>query len=156
MEQITLLDKKILDILQRDFPRSVCPYEDIAQKLGITEKEVLLRIKDLKEQGIIRRIGAVMESKKMGFTSTLCACRVAEERIEEAAQVINQEKGVTHNYIRDHHYNLWFTLTASSIDVLNEIITELDEKLEVKIISMPARKVYKIKVSFEMGGTDAI
>ncbi|MDD2585467.1 MAG: AsnC family transcriptional regulator [Syntrophomonadaceae bacterium] len=156
MNKLTWLDKQILNILQKEFPLSEKPYEEIALRLNISENEVLQRIKELKDNGIIRRIGAVMESKKLGFYSTLCACKVPEDRIAKVALVINNEKGVTHNYIRDHYYNLWFTLTVSSAESADKIIKNIEQELHIDIKSMPALKVYKIKVLFEMGETDAL
>lgn len=155
MQELTGLDRQILNILQKEFPLSEKPYEEIALRLNISEKEVLLRIKELKDNGVIRRIGAVMESKQLGFHSTLCALRVPENQIDKAALVINNEKGVTHNYVRDDYYNLWFTLTVPSVESAAKIIKNLEEKLHTDIKSMPAVKVYKIKVLFEMGETDA-
>ncbi len=149
--QITDLDKKILNILQEDFPVSTRPYKSIAQKLDITEDELLQRTAMMKENGIIRRIGGVINSRKMGYYSTLCACRVPENKIEQVALIINKEKGVTHNYVRDNYYNLWFTLTAPSYDDAVQIIKNIQSAAGVKIISMPAKNIYKLKVTFEMG-----
>ena len=148
---LTDLDKRILNILQNDFPISIEPYKDIARKLNIGEEDLLERIREMKENDIIRRIGAVIDSKKMGYYSTLCACRVPEDRITEVARIINAEKGVTHNYIRDHYYNLWFTLTAPSYNEAVNIIANMQRMVGADIIRMPAKKVYKIRVTFEMG-----
>ncbi|NLJ72110.1 MAG: Lrp/AsnC family transcriptional regulator [Syntrophomonadaceae bacterium] len=145
------LDKRILDILQQEYPLSINPYNDIAIEVGITELEVINRIRKLKENGIIRRIGAVIDAKSMGFHSTLCASIVKNDRIEEVAKIINARTEVTHNYIRNHKYNLWFTLTASSPEKINGIIAQLEDLAQIKVYSMPAKRLYKIRVALEMG-----
>lgn len=143
-------DRKILDYLQNEFPLAVNPFEVMADRLGMSETELMNRIAVMKESGLIRRIGGIMDSRNLGFYSTLCAVCVPEGRIEEAAQIINQQPGVTHNYLRDHDYNIWFTLTMPSYEEAMTVLRELEAALGLNIISMPAEKVYKIKVSFDM------
>lgn len=144
-------DQSLLNLLQNAFPLSIRPFQGLAEELAISEKEVLERIGRMKSEGLIRRIGGVMDSSKLGFISTLCAISVTEDRIEEVAAVINRNPGVTHNYLREHHYNLWFTLTCPSQQDLDSQIEELERLTGCAIRSMPTRKVYKIKVSFDMG-----
>jgi DNA-binding Lrp family transcriptional regulator len=150
------LDREILDILQNKFPLAVQPYLLMANHLGISEDQLLDRIADMKKSGLIRRIGGIMDSRKLGFHSTLCAVAVPEARIASVAKAINQLQGVTHNYLRDHDYNMWFTLTAPSYEEVLEIIEQLENLLGLKINNMPAQKVYKIKVSFDMGNVNEI
>jgi len=151
MNNLDYLDRQLLNLMQNDFPLSTQPYLDIARKLDISEDEVLTRIQAMKQNGIIRRTGAILDSGKMGFYSTLCACRIEEERIDEVAAIINRQKGVTHNYVRDHYYNIWFTLTAPSHDEAIEILKDIEQIAGIKILIMPAIKTYKIKVSLDMG-----
>lgn len=156
MPALEQMDRTILDMLQNDFPLAVQPYLEMANRLNVTEDELLARISAMKDKGLIRRIGGIFDSHRMGFYSTLCALTVPEEKIEEAAALINGVNGVTHNYIRDHKYNMWFTLTVSSQEQAVKVLTELENLLGLEIISMPAQKVYKIKVSFDMESSDAI
>ncbi|MEN6462734.1 MAG: AsnC family transcriptional regulator [Syntrophomonas sp.] len=151
MHRVDGLDSQILNILQDDFPADVRPFQVIAEKLHVSENEILDRISALKECGLIRRIGGIIDSRNLGFYSTLCACKVAEDRIEEVAAIINLQKEVTHNYIRNHELNMWFTLTVSSPDELLTVIRHLEKLTGVSIQSMPATKLYKIKVSLEIG-----
>lgn len=143
-------DRQILDILQKDYPLAVNPYAVIAEEVGITEQEIINRISKLKDNGIIRRIGAVIDAKNMGFYSTLCASIVKDDRIDEVAKIINERTEVTHNYKRNHEYNLWFTITANNYEKAMNIIEELEKEARIKIYSMPAKRLYKIKVALEM------
>ncbi|MEN6350147.1 MAG: Lrp/AsnC family transcriptional regulator [Syntrophomonas sp.] len=156
MHELSSLDKAILNILQKDFPLDVQPFRLMAEKLNCSEDDLLNRVQRMKKDGVIRRIGAVLDARSLGFYSTLCACRVPAERIEEVAAIINKENGVTHNYLRDHDLNIWFTLTAPSFDEAMQIKNRMENDIGLNIISMPTTKVFKIKVSFEMGDTNAI
>ncbi len=156
MSELSPLDRRILDLLQQEFPIDAEPYRVIAEKLQCSESEILARIQLLKDNGVIRRIGAVLDARNMGFYSTLCTCMVPKDRIEEVAGLINKQPGVTHNYLRDNPYNIWFTITAASAAEAGMIINRLQTDSGFKIISMPATKVFKIKVSFEMSDTNAI
>ncbi|NLV21531.1 MAG: Lrp/AsnC family transcriptional regulator [Syntrophomonadaceae bacterium] len=145
------IDRLILDILQNALPLTCQPFADIALQLEISEDEVIRRIAVMKETGLIRRIGGIMNSQQLGYFSTLCALSVPAERIDEVAEKINRLAGVTHNYLRDHHYNIWFTITAPSQSDAEKQLQELEQDCGLSILSMPARKLYKIKVSFDMG-----
>ncbi len=145
------IDKKILNIIQKDFPLVAEPFKTIADKLGIGEDEVLKRIKDLKDEGIIRRIGAVFDSKKMGFASTLCAAKVPQENLKKFIDVVNSYPGVTHNYRRKHDYNIWFTFIAPDVNTLKKSLEEIRNKTGVtEIISMTAAQTFKIDATFEL------
>lgn len=154
MASLTSLDKALLNMMQSNFPLNMYPYKTMADKLGVTEEGIIARLEALKTAGIIRRVGAVLDARRLGFYSTLCAAKVAVDRIDEVAEIINSYDGVTHNYRRAHEYNLWFTLTAPSQEASRIIIDELIHKTGVNIVSMPALKTYKIKVALEMEGDD--
>jgi DNA-binding Lrp family transcriptional regulator len=118
--------------------------------MGMSEAEVLDRLKKLKTSGIIRRIGATINPRTIGWNSTLCAADVAMDRIEEFAEFIDRYNEVTHNYLREGYPNCWFTLIAPSSDRISEIISEIEHALNIKIINLPARKVFKIRVALEI------
>ncbi len=142
------LDRAILNEIQSHFPLAPRPYAEVAARVGSTEAEVLDRVKALFDAGVIRRIGANFTSRKLGYTSTLCAAHVAPEDLERFVEVVNRYPGVTHNYLRKHHYNVWFTLIAESPGRLEEILKEITKESGVEILSLPAKEVYKIKVDF--------
>jgi len=137
--------------MQQDFPLAEQPFLMTAQQCGISEEEALARIRRLKNEGIIRRIGAVFDSRKLGLAGTLCAARVAEEKIDAFVEIVNAEKGVTHNYRRRHAYNIWFTVHARTKKELDALLTEIKKKTGVTdILSMQAVRTFKINASFEV------
>jgi len=149
--KMDIVDRNILNIIQSDFPICMSPYKDVAKKLGIKEAEVIKRVKKLKESGIIRRIGASFDSRKMGFTSTLCAACVPDEKLKLFIEKVNSFSGVTHNYLREHKFNIWFTFIGKSFDEVNKVLMEIKKETGIaKIYNFPATKMFKIKVEFAM------
>ena len=145
------IDKKILNIIQTDFPVGAEPFKVIDSLAGISEEESLERIKRLKDDGIIRRIGAVFNARKIGFVSTLCAAKVPEEKIKAFVETVNAYPGVTHNYRRNHEYNVWFTVIAPSEEELKRFLAEITERTGViEVLSMRASRIFKINASFEL------
>ncbi len=144
------IDKQLLDIIQTDFPIHPRPYAYLGDELGITEAEALARVRALKEGQIIRRLGANFQSSKLGFFSTLCAAKVPQEKLEEFVNCVNAYKGVTHNYLRKHNYNVWFTYIASSWEKVVADLGQMTEKTGIAILNLPATKLFKIRVDFKM------
>jgi len=143
------LDRAILNEIQSHFPIDSRPYAEVGRRVGASEAEVLARVASMAEAGIIRRLGANFTSRKLGYTSTLVAARVAPESLEHFVEVVNRYPGVTHNYLRRHRYNVWFTLIAESEERLNRILEEISREAEVmEILSLPAQEIFKIKVDF--------
>lgn len=143
-------DKKILDIIQTNFPLEPRPYKIIGEAVGISEEEALAKVVNLKKTGIIRRLGANFQSKKLGFRSTLCAAKVPAEKMDLFIREVNSKKGVTHNYLRDHAYNVWFTLIGPSWDSMCATLADITEKTGIEILNLPATKLFKIRVDFSM------
>ena len=144
-------DKAILNRIQSDFPISSRPYAVIADEFSISEDEIIRRVQQLKSAGIIRRIGGNFVPGKLGYVSTLCAGKVPEDKIETFAKTVNRYTGVTHNYIRENNYNVWFTFIAPSRDLIKQYLSEIAEKTGVKdIINLPATHVFKIKAHFKL------
>ena len=145
------LDKTILNRIQTRFPLTPRPFESIAHELGTTEQEVLARVSRLKKIGIIRRIGGNFVPGKVGFVSTLCTAQVPEEKVELFARTVNTFSGVTHNYLRENSFNVWFTFIAPSMDVIRDNLVKIAEKTGVKrILNLPATHVFKIKAKFDL------
>lgn len=145
------LDRAILNEIQSDFPLVKSPFAELAARLGSTEQGVLIRVKALKDKGIIRRIGGNFHSHRLNFASTLCAARVPEEKLDRFVELVNEYAGVTHNYLRRHEYNVWFTFIAPDMDTIERSLREISQSTGVKdILNLPAVKMYKIKVDFEV------
>jgi DNA-binding Lrp family transcriptional regulator len=145
------IDKKILNIIQNDFPIVAEPFRVVGERLGLSDDEVLARVRKLKADGIIRRVGAVFDLRKLGFASTLCAAQVPEDKLEKFVDVVNSYPGVTHNYRRQHDYNIWFTFIAPTVEDIEKALREITEKTGVTgILNMPARRTFKINASFKL------
>ena len=144
-------DRAIINRIQSDFPIHSRPYRIIAQELKLQESDVIKRVGDLKAAGIIRRIGGNFSPHKVGFVSTLCAARVPEDQIEAFAAVVNRYSGVTHNYQRDHEFNIWFTFIARSVQEIDRCLEQISRETGVEtILNLPATKVFKIRAEFNV------
>lgn len=143
-------DRKILDIIQTGFPLEVRPYARIGELVGISEEEAYNRIRNMRESGHIRRIGANFDSLKLGFTSTLCAAKVPECKLAEFIREVNSHTEVTHNYLRNHAYNVWFTIIAQDMNAVCRIIEDLARKTGIMALNLPATALYKIRVDFPL------
>jgi siroheme decarboxylase len=145
------IDREILNEIQSHFPLRSRPFREVGKKLHLSEKEVLLRVSRLKNEGIIRRIGANFNSRRLGFTSTLCAAKVPEDKLADFIETVNRYPGVTHNYERDGDYNIWFTFIGESMKTIEQALEEIKAGTGVNdLISLPAEKIFKIRVDFEV------
>ena len=104
----------------------------------------------LKKKKIIRRLGANFQSAKLGFRSTLCAAKVPEDKLEAFIADVNARPGVTHNYLRNHAYNVWFTLIGDSWEAMCDTLDGIRARHGIPILNLPAARLYKIRVDFPM------
>ena len=145
------LDRIILNEIQSNLPIAPRPYQVLAEKLECSEEEIIRRVQKMKDREVIRRIGANCNSRKLGYTSTLCAAKVPLNLMERFIEVVNSYTGVTHNYRREHEYNIWFTLIAPSTEAIKRILGEITQRTGVEeVISLPAERLFKIQVDFEV------
>jgi DNA-binding Lrp family transcriptional regulator len=145
------IDKKILGTIQSGFPLSRRPYRDLGGAVGLSEEEVFGRVKNLKKSGIIRRIGGSFDSRCLGFATTLCAAKVPDNRIDFFVQEVNKYPEVTHNYLRDNEYNIWFTLVASDQREIDRLIGEIIQSTGVReFINLPAKRTFKVSADLEI------
>jgi DNA-binding Lrp family transcriptional regulator len=149
------IDKKLLNKVQREFPVVARPYEAMAQALGITEQEVCDRLDVLVKQKIIRKISASIAPRTIGYTTTLVAASVRDEKLEEVATSVNAYPEVTHNYGREHDFNLWFTIVGRDRDEIKRICNEI-AALEgvVQLMELPATHLFKLDVFFGFCGEE--
>ncbi|TGE37577.1 Lrp/AsnC family transcriptional regulator [Desulfosporosinus fructosivorans] len=145
------IDRALLNAIQNHFPIAVHPYQILGLAVGTTEEDAFNRIQHLRQEGIIRRLGGVFDSRRLGYYSTLCAAKVTDEKIPILAKLLEGIPGVTHNYIRNHAYNCWFTLIARSQAVAERILDYVRETSGVsEVFSLPATQLFKINVNFDL------
>ena len=145
------LDKEILNEIQWTFPLVPKPYSEIAKKFSITDDEMMQRLRTLKQAGIIRQLSAIFDTRRLGYKSALVAMAISPDKLDQIANQINRHPGVSHNYERNHEYNLWFTL---AVPPGSDLKTEIDKfsKLQGinKVRMLPTIKLFKIGVKLEM------
>jgi len=141
--------KKLLNILQEDFPLVSEPFKFIAEKTGLTEEEIIDILKELKEKGVIRHLGASINSHKLGYITCLCATSIPENK-KEIAYKIAELPEITHAYLREHKLNFWFTVVVKSEKDLKKFCKNIENKFQIKIKLFPAIKKFKVKAVFEV------
>ena len=151
MSDSTLLRQSVLDIIQSGFPLESHPYDVLADQLGVRTGDVKAAVKTLRSEGTIRRIGASFASAKMGFASILCALAVEgdEREVDRIANLVSAHGEITHNYLRNDRYNLWFTAIARDRNALDEVISDIIAETGCNdSLALPAITIYKIRVDF--------
>lgn len=147
------LDCKLLNLIQKGLPIVEFPFHKLAEDLGIGPDEVITRLEKLKKEGYIRRIGALLNTSKMGYTSALFAMEVPEAIFDYTASIVNSYNGVTHNYRREDSLNMWFTLTVRCEEEKRAVIEEIKQKTGIKkVYEFQAERLFKLNVFFDMEG----
>lgn len=148
-EIIEKIQTDLLDVIQTDFPIEERPFKAIGNRIGLTEKDVLNALQSLKDKKILRRLGPVFELRKLGYVSTLVAVEVNKEQVSALSDAIQKINEITHNYLRDHTLNMWFTITARNKEVRDDIITWVRGYPGViRILDLPVVSVFKINAVF--------
>ena len=149
------LDIKLLGLLQTEVPLVERPFATLADQIGSSEKEVLEHIQNLKTANVIRQISAIFDTRSLGYASSLVAAQIDPSRVDEAAAIINQHPGVSHNYLRNHSFNLWYTIAISPLSKLglDETVELLHRQSQARSTRLlPTLKLFKIGVKFDVGG----
>ncbi len=149
MNNYSLLEQRLLNDFQRDLPLSPTPYADIARDLEVSEEEVIQCLQSLQDRGVISRIGPVFRPNRIGV-STLAAMSVPEHDLECVARIVSAFPEVNHNYEREHDYNLWFVVTASSEEHLAIVLHEIEVHTEYPLMSLPMLDDYFIDLGFKL------
>jgi DNA-binding Lrp family transcriptional regulator len=145
------IDRKLMNILQADFPLVREPWEAIGEKAGITEQEVFDRVAVLKKKNVVRQVGAIFDTRRLGYTSTLVAMRFAEDRLDASAHFLNQHPGISHNYAREGQFNLWFTLAVPPGRSIPDEVETLGRVTGAEATRLlPTIRFFKIGVNFDM------
>jgi DNA-binding Lrp family transcriptional regulator len=154
------LDKRLLNLMQGRFPLAPRPYAEVATAAGITEHETLTRVQRLIDERIIRQVTPIFDTRALGYQSMLVAAKVDADNPWRAAQIINSHPGVSHNYLRNHDFNIWFTIATEPGSPLGlegtlEVLQRLSGAESIR--QLPTLKLFKIRMDLEMeGGTDAL
>jgi DNA-binding Lrp family transcriptional regulator len=155
-EQLDSIDKKLLNEIQWVFPLVDRPYLEIAGRHGITEQDAIARIGRMKQAGLVRQINAIFDTRRLGYKSALVAFSVRPEKLDEVADRVNEHPGVSHNYERNHEYNMWFTLAVPpGADMKQDLDRMASLEGVIKYRVLPTLKLYKIGVRLDMVNEDA-
>ncbi|MFC7202577.1 Lrp/AsnC family transcriptional regulator [Haloferax namakaokahaiae] len=147
------IDAALIDDYQSGFPVAERPFRVVAEELGTDEDDALSRVQRLRERGIFRRFGAVLNPPVIG-SSTLAAVAAPEDRFDEVAEVINGYRQVNHNYRRDHEWNMWFVVTAGSRATRDRILSEIEERTRCEVLNLPMLTDYYIDLEFPVMNED--
>lgn len=146
-QDLDSLDRRLIDCYQRDLPVCSRPYLSMAERLNTTEGQVIERLQRLQELEVLSRVGPVFDHALAG-ASLLAAVAVPDNQRDAFAELINQVPGVNHNYAREHHYNLWFVMTAAEEESLVERLKRLETMLDRKILRLPMLESFHIDLAF--------
>jgi DNA-binding Lrp family transcriptional regulator len=146
---LTSLQRRLCNTLQQGLPICKKPFEEIAKNLDSDEKEVLNQTLQLQKEGILRRISPIINYSSLGRVSTLVTAQVEENKLQEVADTVNALENVSHNYLRKHKYNLWFTLQGACKDGIQQTLNSLQEQFGLTFHSLPALRIFKLDVRFD-------
>jgi siroheme decarboxylase len=154
------VDRRLLNLMQGSFPIAARPYEHVAGLAGIASEEVMARVQRLLDKRIIRQVTPIFDTRALGYSSMLVAAKVDPEHPHRAAQVINEHPGVSHNYLRNHEFNLWFTIATepdSELGLEGTLDVLAREAGAESVRQLPTLKLFKIRMDLEMeGDTEAL
>ncbi|WP_332900011.1 siroheme decarboxylase subunit beta [Haladaptatus sp. CMSO5] len=147
------VDARLVDEFQSGFPVCERPFRVVGEELGISEEDALARVKTLREAGVFRRFGAVLNPPVIG-SSTLAAVKAPDDRFEEVAEIINGYQQVNHNYRRAHEWNMWFVVTAGSLETRDRILAEIEERTGCEVLNLPMLTDFYINLEFPVVNQD--
>lgn len=143
------IDRRIINTLQGNFPISDRPYLDVAEQLGISEDQLLNRLKSLLKERTLTRFGPMYDIQKLGGNFSLCAIRVPAERFKEVTEIVNAFPEVAHNYKRDHEFNMWYVLATESADQIALTNQTIEAKTGLKVYNMPKIQEFFVGLRFQ-------
>ena len=149
--ELTQFDKELLNLIQTGLPLTPAPFADLAARLGCPEQQVLQRLAQLRDAGVIRRLGAFFDAESLGYRGWLVAVKVEEMSLPAVARAVNAWPEVTHNDERDHEYNLWFTIQTRTDEEKEERLRQVASMPGVSaVFSLPTTDRFKVNVEFQM------
>jgi DNA-binding Lrp family transcriptional regulator len=156
VDELQDLDRELLNAVQWDFPLTEEPYAALAERMDLTERALRDRVARLKDLGVLRQLSAIFDTRALGYNSALVAAKIDPDRVDEAAAVVSEHPGVSHNYKRNHAYNLWYTIAVPPGDSLDDHVDVLHRESGALVTrKLPTLKLYKIGVKLDMTGATA-
>jgi len=148
-------DLRLLALVQEKFPLTPRPFQDLGRLLGLEEREVIERLEGLQKEGLVRRIGPILDLRRLGRSGILAALMVSREEADRLAEIVNQYQEVSHNYLRPNEsgYNMWFTVSATE-ERIQEVLAEIRESTGRKMLVLPTGRIFKIGVKFDIMGEE--
>ncbi|MDD1622439.1 MAG: AsnC family transcriptional regulator [Methylococcaceae bacterium] len=143
------IDKAIVNRLQQGFPICESPYRAVAEQMGITEIQLLDRLKALLADGVLSRFGPMYHAEQMGGALTLAALKVPDERFDKVAEIVNAFPEVAHNYARNHVLNMWFVLATEQPEQVQTVIAEIEKQTGLTVYNMPKISEYYVGLQLE-------
>jgi len=154
--ELTDFQRQLCNRLQRGLPLCSQPYAEIARELDSSERDVLEQTNELKAAGIIRRVAAVLNHRALGYSSTLVTAHVPQEQLPLVTEAVNALAGVSHNYLRQHRFNMWFTLQEESSAQVRATLRNLQTRFGIDFHSLPVTKIFKLDVRFDVESDDDV
>lgn len=148
--QLDRRDRLLLNHAQGGFPVVSRPYAAIGEPLGMSEEEVLFRLRRLVKTGALNRFGPVLNARQMGGERTLAALRVPRERFEEVAAFISSLPTISHNYERDHDYNMWFVVSSDDEAEVEQTLETIERETGLHPLNLPALEEYFVEINFQL------
>lgn len=146
---------RLLDGFQREFPLCSRPFAVIAERVGLTEAEVIVKLRQLQARGAVSRVGGTIVPGRIG-AATLAAMAVPEERLEAVAALVSGCREVNHNYQREHELNLWFVVTAASEERVKAVVRSIERRARCgKVLELPMVEAYYVDLGFHLGAQGA-
>jgi DNA-binding Lrp family transcriptional regulator len=142
-------DKAIINTLQNGFPVCASPYQQVAEKLGITEAVLIERLEKLLKNGTLSRFGPMYHAEVMGGALTLAAVKAPEKEFSEVSDIINSFPEVAHNYARSHAFNMWFIIATETPERIREVIQSIEQKTGLSVYNMPKLNEYFVQLKLE-------
>lgn len=143
-------DRNIINNLQGGFPLSERPYAEAAARLGLTEDELIRRLDDLLEKGVLSRFAPMYHAERLGGALTLAATKIPPQDFERVAEIVNGFPEVAHNYAREHEFNMWFVLATETPRRINEVIGEIEKATGYQVYNMPKLEEFFVGLRFEV------
>ncbi len=145
------LDREILNEIQLEVPLVPRPFQALGGKFGLTEDEVIARIRRMWDLGVVRRLGPIVNYPAWGMSGTLVAAKLPPERVEDARDIMADYPEITHAYLREHEWNLWFTVIAENEEARTAVLERVTERAGLQDVRvLPKGKSFKLGVKFEV------